>query len=85
MRTLGDLIERFSRSLNSDIFIKESIQGAIQDVVGIEIKTDNLSVKDGLLNIQTSPVVKNEIHLKERLILNNLKGKKILIERITYS
>ena len=85
MRNLTALLERFSRILNKDTFIKESIARVIENKTRATLLPESFSLKDGVLEIVTSPVIKNEISLKEDLIKSELKEvHHISISRILY-
>lgn len=84
MKNLINLLERFSQSLNKDILTKEAIALVIKEVTKVELSTENISLKNGVLELSTSNVGKNEIALKEDLVRNILKAKGIHITRILY-
>ena len=74
MRNLSLFLEKISRALNKDRYIKESVLGSIKEVSGIKLEDTNISLKEGILQINTTPGRKNEIVLKEREIISNLKN-----------
>ena len=85
MKDLFALLERFSRSLNKDSWIKETISQVISDKTGATLKTETFSLKNGVLEISAGASLKNEIKLKEDLILAELKeARKIPVTRILY-
>lgn len=85
MKNLFNLLERFSRSLNKDTLYKETIAQTIEEHTRIKLKGENLNLKEGVLELKGSPVVNNEIRLKEEGIKDELKERyKINITRILY-
>ena len=84
MINLLDLLDRFSKSLNKDLLIKELIIKIIKEKTKVSLNPDNLSLKDGVLQINSSSTAKNEISLKELYIKENLASKKIFISRFLY-
>lgn len=85
MKNLFNLLERFSRSLNKDTLLKETIAHTIFERTNIKINPENLSFKEGVLELKGSPVVNNEIRLKEEGIKTELKELyQINILRILY-
>lgn len=73
MKNLLNLLERFSNSLNKDTLTKEIITRTLKEEVGIQIDPEKISLKEGVLSIEASPIVKNEINLKEEILKNKLK------------
>ncbi len=84
MQNLTSLLERFSRSLNKDVYLKEIVLEVIKSRVGVSLPPDSISIKDGVLGITTSPVVKNEISLKESLILKELSLRSVGVSKVLY-
>ncbi len=80
MKNLSSLLERFSKSLNKDSLLKENIINIIKTNTKASISQENISLKGGILEIKTTPVIKSEIKLKEEEIINSLKG----VSRIIY-
>jgi len=74
VRNLSLLLEKISRSLNKDKFIKDAIISTISDSIKIQISEDKISLKEGVLGINTTPIIKNELILKEDLIKSTLKN-----------
>jgi hypothetical protein len=84
LKKLNEILERFSKSLNKDTHTREAIIKAIEEKIGIKIPQENISLKEGVLEIKTTPVVNNEIKLKEESIIARLKEARIHISRIFF-
>lgn len=85
MENLSKLLERFSRSLNKDTLTKGFISETIKNTTKINLEGESVNLKDGILTIQCSPVLKNELKLKEERILTELKERhNIRISRVLY-
>jgi hypothetical protein len=85
MKNLFNLLERFSRSLNKDTLLKETIAETILERTNIKLNPENLLLKEGVLELNGSPAVNNEIKLKEEGIKEELRERyKINILRILY-
>ncbi len=85
MKNLLSLLERFSKILNKDVFIKETIARVIEHKTRAVLLPGNLSLKEGVLEIKASAVIKNEISLKEDSIKDELRElHKISISRVLY-
>jgi hypothetical protein len=86
VKDLSNLLKRLSNTLNSKTLAKESVIEAVKKYTNITLKEESISIKsdEGVLELNTSPVIKNEILLKEPLILGelgevyNLKLRRIL-------
>lgn len=85
MENLSKLLERFSRSLNKDTLTKNFISEVIKKTTTLDLDGDKINLKEGILTIQCSPVLKNELKLKEERILTELKERhNISISRVLY-
>lgn len=86
MKDLSDLLQRLSSTLNKKTLAKESVIETVKRTTNITLKEENISIKadEGVLELNTSPVIKNEILLKEAQIIqelgevHNLKLRRIL-------
>lgn len=85
MKNLFSLLQRFSQSLNKDTLVKETISQVIFEKTNIKLASEKISLKNGVLEISTSPVMQNEIKLKEELIKTTLKEvSQINLSRVLY-
>lgn len=85
MRDLSTLLERISRALNKDSFIKGAIRDTVERCTRVLLPQDAISIKRDVLEITASSAGKNEIKFHEEEILNVLKSEyKIFISRILY-
>jgi hypothetical protein len=73
MRNLNSLLQRLSKVLNKDASIKDAVSNVIKGRIGVVIPQENISLKEGVLEIIGSPAVNNEIRLKEEGIKTELK------------
>lgn len=85
MENLSKLLERFAKVLNKDRNVKEVVSQVVLARTRVSLSHESISLKEGVLEINTSPAAKNEIRLKEEAILNELKElHKLPISRILY-
>lgn len=84
MRNISSLIERFTKSLNKGRDRQELVSQVIEEKTGARIPTENIFIKEGLIEISTSPAVKNEISLKLESIRTELKVRGLQFGRIIY-
>ncbi|MBX4195782.1 hypothetical protein KW796_02415 [Candidatus Parcubacteria bacterium] len=85
MKGLGSLLDRFKDSLDKDIASREMIAECIKEAAGLDIRLEDISIKNDTLRIRTSPVKRSEINLHEAEILKLSALKtKLNLKRITY-
>ena len=84
MRNLSFLLEKFSNSLNKNVFVKETIIKIIENKTLVKLKSKDINLRDGVLEIIASAVAKNEIKLKEPLILNEFKTGGIPVVKLVF-
>ena len=83
MIEIKDLLNRFREILLGEEDKKEAIRKILSSVLGIEIKPEDIKIKNGTLYLNIKPIYKNEILLKETEIFSKLKevlGKKTPLE-----
>jgi hypothetical protein len=74
MLNLESLLERFRKSIGRNVLAKESVVFAVESVTGIKLKPEEISIKEFTLEINSSPVKKNEIKLKEEKVLSEIRN-----------
>ena len=85
MKNISSVLKKFSNLLDKDSLIKGSISQVIEEKTKIKITSNDFNLKEGILEIKTSPVAKNEIRFKEESIKDELKEVyKVFITRILY-
>lgn len=79
MIEIKDLLSRFNNILLSEEGKKESIRSAISEVIGVEIGSRDIKIKNNIIYLNIKPIYKNEIFLKQDRIFLKLQeslGKK---------
>jgi hypothetical protein len=85
MKDLFKLLERFTNSLNKDEVTRQMVATVISDRIGVPFNPENVSIKNGVLQLSSSPALNNEIRLKEDSIRQELKEtRNINILRVLY-
>lgn len=74
MQNLQKFLERFTKSLNKDAIIKGAVIDVVRKRVGPTLKEENVSIKDGILEISCGAALKNELRIKEKGLLEELNG-----------
>ena len=78
MKGLDSLLNRISNILNKEELRKKSILDVIREKTKITLNPEQIFLKNGVLEIEASPVAKNEIKLKEDFLKQELKISRIL-------
>ena len=73
MKDFSLLLKKVYASLNKDTQERENILYTLKNTTGVTLTSSDVFVREGVLEISASPVIKNEIKLKEDAILNTLK------------
>ena len=83
MIEIKDLLLRFNNLLISGELQKNTVRTIISETIGVEIKSENISIKNGTVYLDIKPIYKNEIFLKQEKIIEKLSqtlGKKSPID-----
>ena len=73
MIEIKDLLARFNNLLFSEEIKKASIINAIKQVVGLDIKSEDVKIKNNIIYLDIKPIYKNEIFLKQEQLFLALK------------
>lgn len=84
MRNLSALLNRITSALNKDEITKQVVVDTLKQLTSAQLEENSISIKNGVLEIIASPVVKNEIRMKEEDLKNRLKLQNIFVTRILY-
>lgn len=79
MIEIKDLLSKFSHLLFSEEGKVESVRQIISETIGVEIKKEEIKIKNGTVYLNIKPIYKNEIFLKKDKIFIKLQeslGKK---------
>jgi len=79
MIEIKDLLAKFSNVLLGEEAKKESVREAISSTIGVEIKSEDIKIKNGVIYLNIKPIYKNEIFIKRDQIFLKLQetlGKK---------
>ena len=83
MIEIKDLLIKFNDLLFSEEIKKASIRNVLSQVIGIEINSKDIKIKNNIIYLNIKPIYKNEIFIKQDQIFLALKkslGKKIPTE-----
>jgi len=75
MIEIKDLLSKFNKILSSSEVRKQVIGEVLLEVVGLEINSKKIKIKNNIVYLDIKPIYKNEIFLKKEKIFNLLKEK----------
>jgi hypothetical protein len=73
MIEIKDLLDRFKSILLSEEAKKETISRVVSEVIGKEVASKDITIKNNVLYIRIKPIYKSEIFLKKERICARLK------------
>jgi hypothetical protein len=68
MIEIKDLLAKFSNVLFSEEIKKEAVRKAIAESINVEIKPQDVEIKNGVIYLNIKPIYKNEVFLKQEEI-----------------
>ncbi len=69
MFNIADFLEKFKKFDQNKTVRTENIINSVEKIIGIKIDKKNITIKNGVLYIQGSPTLKQEIFLKKENLL----------------
>ncbi len=79
MIEIKDLLLKFSNLLLSEEIKKNATLNILKEIIGLEIKSEDIKIKNNTIYLNIKPIYKNEILIKKDLINSKLEeslGKK---------
>jgi hypothetical protein len=77
MFNISLFLERFKNLGQGEKILKEIISSSVKEVVGFDLDTKSINLKNGEVIFKVSPALKNAIYIKKELILKKIKDKNI--------
>jgi len=71
---ITSFLDKFKKIIFQKEENKELVVGVISKEISFEIKKDSVKIKNGIIYIKESPIVRNEIMMRKKQILNKLKN-----------
>ncbi|HCY18126.1 MAG: hypothetical protein UR62_C0023G0002 [Candidatus Nomurabacteria bacterium GW2011_GWF2_35_12] len=75
MIEIKGLLLRFSNLLFSEEVKKNSIIDVLHQIVGLQIKPEDVKIKNNVIYLNIKPIYKNEVFLNKNKIFSKLKEK----------
>jgi len=73
MIEIKDLLERFSNLLLGEEAKKNAIREVLNQTIGLEVKSEDIKIKNNIIYLNIKPIYKNEILLRQEQIFSKLK------------
>ena len=73
MLEIKDLLTRFSHILLGEESKKEAVRKIISEAIKVEIKSEDIKIKNSTIYLNIKPIYKNEILIKQEQIFLKLK------------
>jgi hypothetical protein len=77
MFNISLFLERFKNLGQGERLLKEAISSSVKEIVGFDLDTKSINLKNGEVIFKVSPTLKNAIYIKKELILKKIKDKNI--------
>ena len=75
MKGIRSFLNKFKHLTPPDQFIKKECISVIADMFNIEIKKNNISIKNNIIYINTSATIKSELFIKKESLLRELSNR----------
>ena len=75
MFNIAQYLEKFKNLGGTERELKEALSFAVKKVVGVEVETKNIILRDGEAIIKVSPAIKNAIFVKKEQVLKAVEEK----------
>jgi len=76
MFDISKYLEKFTIMSQSRHYLRDSVAEAIKNVCKIEIDPKTIEIKEGIVRINTKPIIKSEVFLKKNKIIGYLNSEK---------
>lgn len=73
MIEIKDLLLGFNKILLSEEIKTETIRNVLNKVVGLDIKKEDIKIKNNTIYLNTKPIYKNEIFINKEKIISSLE------------
>lgn len=73
-QSIGSLFEKVKKLLGASQEQKETTQTLITKYIGYSIPLNQFEIKNSILKINSSPVIRNEIFMRKNQILSDAKN-----------
>lgn len=75
MFNISKYLEKFKKSIESGEVLNESIVEIIKKHTGISLTTNDFEIKNNIIYINSSPIIKNKIFIFKSVLKEDIKSK----------
>lgn len=79
MFNINQFLEKFKQFGNNEIVLRQTVKQGIFEIVGVEIDPKTISYKNTIITIKGSSLLKNEIFMKKKALLDYCTTKTTLV------
>ncbi len=77
---IGHLFKKMQNRQTREYFVRDILRQTLKDIIGADILTENIQIKDGTVSIlNVSQVLRSEIYIKKHRILREANGKQNIV------
>jgi hypothetical protein len=70
---ISNFLEKFKKLIYQKEFIKDSVVNIISNEVSFKLKKDSIKIKNGVIYLEGSPILRNEVLMRKKNILSSIK------------
>ncbi len=74
MKNLNDLLKRYTQIQTPHATIKKAFVKAVEDIIELELSTEDITISKNTVWVQAPSAIKNEIRLNQREILEHVSA-----------
>lgn len=72
MFNISIYLDKFKKVDSKNSSFRDCITSSINKVLGVKINKENITVRNGVVYLKTNSVIRNEIFIKKKIIMDEL-------------
>lgn len=77
MFNISIYLDKFKKVDSKNSSFRDCITSSINKVLGVNINKENITVRNGVVYLKTNSVIRNEIFIKKKIIMDELVANNI--------
>lgn len=82
MFNISQFLEKFAKLRRGNELLKQTLLATIKDFSGVELKSEDLDLKEDQVYLKCSPIFRNQIFMHKERIEEKLKEQKVFLKII---
>ncbi len=82
MFNISIYLDKFKKINSKESSLKDAIIASVNKVLEININRSNIEIRKNVIYLKINPIIKNEVFIKKKYIINELNAKNIPINDI---